>query len=134
MTPINIGKLHPRNRSLILSLSTAIYAGFLLIGNLDQALCFQTTGSALNPNGVFDSTLDQACVTCHSNAQPLANSSNIGLQQASIYLGLESHIAPEQRQSDIHARAVSKVYQGDSLTPAFKEIIKHLKHLGIEEE
>ncbi len=131
MTPINIGKLHPRNRSLILSLSTAIYAGLMLIGNLDQALCFQTTGSDLSPNGVFDSTLDQACVTCHSNAQPLANSSNIGLQQASIYLGQESHIAPEQRQSDIHARAVSKVWQGDSLTPAFQEIIKHL---GIEEK
>ena len=131
MTPINIGKLHPRNRSLILSLSTAFYAGLMLIGNLDQALCFQTTGSDLSPKGVFDSTLDQACVTCHSNAQPLANSSNIGLQQASIYLGQESHIAPEQRQSDIHARAVSKVWQGDSLTEAFQKIIERL---GIEEK
>ncbi|MFN5395486.1 MAG: hypothetical protein ACK5EO_16420 [Planctomycetota bacterium] len=75
------------------------------------------------------STFDLTCVICHSNPQPITSNNPIGLSQARVYLGEESDIATQDRRSDIHARAIHKVWQQDGhLTNEFRLILEKLKN------
>jgi len=89
---------------------------------------FQAPGDLASLPGATSATVDLSCVFCHSNPNALTGDRSIGLMQASVFLGRENDIPPEERQSDVHARAVDKVWQKDGqLTDDFKKILQNLK-------
>lgn len=74
---------------------------------------------------------DKACVTCHSNLNPQEQHWWIGLNQANTFFGLVPNSEMNNSaQPDVHAIALSKVYQkGDRngpLTEAFESILNNL--------
>lgn len=93
-----------------------------------QVQGFQTQADPAFVSGASSATVDLSCVFCHSNPKALTGDRSIGLMQASTFLGREDDIPPSERQSDVHARAVHKVWQKDGqLTDDFKKILQSLK-------
>lgn len=89
---------------------------------------FQAPADPASVSGATSATVDLSCVFCHSNPNALTGDRSIGLMQASVFLGRENDIPPEERQSDVHARAVDKVWQKNGqLTDDFKKILQNLK-------
>jgi hypothetical protein len=101
--------------------------------SVGQVWGYQPPQSA-TPSASSRATVDLTCVICHSNPQPITGSNSIGLAQARIFLGQENSggnekIGSEELQSDIHARAVHKVWNKDGqLTNEFKSVLAKLKN------
>ncbi|MFM8396254.1 MAG: hypothetical protein ACKOAH_00375, partial [Pirellula sp.] len=93
-----------------------------------EAQGFQAPAEQESVSGATSATVDLSCVFCHSNANALTGDRSIGLMQASVFLGQENGIPPEERQSDVHARAVDKVWKKDGqLSEDFQKILQKLK-------
>ncbi|MFM7926883.1 MAG: hypothetical protein ACKO9Q_04150 [Pirellula sp.] len=93
-----------------------------------EAQGFQAPAERESVSGATSATVDLSCVFCHSNANALTGDRSIGLMQASVFLGQENGIPPEERQSDVHARAVDKVWKKDGqLSEDFQKILQKLK-------
>lgn len=118
----HILKTKPINRS-----SLYLFAIGWVIGCV-EVQGFQAQGDLASISGATSATVDLSCVFCHSNPKALTGDRSIGLMQASVFLGRENDIPPEERQSDVHARAVDKVWKKDGqLTDDFKKILQNLK-------
>ncbi|MCY3005474.1 MAG: hypothetical protein NTV29_05790 [Planctomycetota bacterium] len=123
-----------RLNMLFVALRSICLVLLALCSVVSQAMAFQIPSfkdaDRTNPSTV--QPYDKACVTCHDNLDPQAQHQWIGLHQASTFFGFD----PEKKtyvqdQRDIHARALSKVFEdGDKngpLTKAFEEILRVLE-------
>jgi len=122
----------PNTTTYVMNSMIPVYVESCVSRSKRATLRFMVYGIALlftcSTQFVFGQTIGQACVACHSNAQPLKDQSQIGLRQASLFLGLESDLSssPKDSASDVHARAVGKIWEAGKLSPAFASILKKL--------